>query len=100
MSVSPHIYVITAVNIDDRPSGTIATVALHKTAEIEEQNYPIETNIIKESSYVDDIIDITGTIDEAISLTENITKILRKGNFIMKGWNMSSDKYFETSLEV
>ena len=50
MTVSPNIYVITAVNIGDRPSGTIATLALHKTAELEEKNYPIEAKIIKESS--------------------------------------------------
>ena len=91
MTVSPNIYVITAVNIGDRPSGTIATLALHKTAELEEKNYPIEAKLIKKSSYIDDIIDSTETIDEALSLTENITKILRKGNFIMKGWNTSGD---------
>ena len=31
------IYVITAVNIGNRPCGAIATVALHKTAEFAEQ---------------------------------------------------------------
>ena len=38
----PVIFVITAVNIGDRPSGTIATVALRKTAVMGRSSYPKE----------------------------------------------------------
>ena len=43
----------------DRPNGAVATVALYKTAGMEQENYPVEANIIKESSNVDDIVHST-----------------------------------------
>ena len=53
----PHIYVITAVNIGDCPSGTIATVALRKTVDANKEVYPMTADIIIKSTFVDDIID-------------------------------------------
>ena len=47
---------MTAVSLGDRPSGTIATVALRKTADMAITQFPEEVEIIKKSSYVDDII--------------------------------------------
>ena len=57
MYASPSVYIITAVNIGDRPSGTIATVALRNTAKLKAQPYQQEAGIIISSSYVDDIVD-------------------------------------------
>ena len=48
ISRNPDIYAFTRVNIGDRPSGTIATVALYKTAELVEKSHPLEVKIIKE----------------------------------------------------
>ena len=56
-NVSPDICCITAVNMGDRSSGTIATIALYKTAEMAEVQYPDEAKVIKKSSYVYDIVD-------------------------------------------
>ena len=47
---------MTAVCLGDRPGGIIATVALRKTADIAVKQFPREVEIIKNSSYVDDII--------------------------------------------
>ena len=38
----PDIYALTAITMGDRPAGTIATVALYKTAELSEEFYPFE----------------------------------------------------------
>ena len=38
----PDTYVITRVNMGDRPSGTIASLALRKTAEMRRERYPME----------------------------------------------------------
>ena len=97
-TIAPNIYAITAVNIGVRLSGTIATVALRKTAKLEKENYPTEAKIIQESSYVDDIIDSTETIEKAMPLTGNITGILLKGNFVMKQWILSDHENRECDL--
>ena len=88
----PNIYVITAVNIGDRPSGTIATVALRETALMAKDTYPKEAEIVLRSTYVDDIVDSVESIEEAQTLTKNITDLLKPGNFHVKRWNISGDR--------
>ena len=42
----PTTYAITAVNMGDRPSATIAQIALHKTAEAAAKQFPESSEII------------------------------------------------------
>ena len=77
-------YVITDVNIGDKPGGAIATVALRETAEIFKAENPHVAKIIQESTYLDDIID---SVDER--LAKQISSMLKKGNFHIKGWRLS-----------
>ena len=51
----PETYAITAVNMGDRPSATIAQIALKKTAESAIEKYPESCEIITRNSYMDDI---------------------------------------------
>ena len=88
----PDIYVITVVNMGDRPSGTIATVALHKTAVIGEKMYPQAAEIVINSSYVDDIVDSVDTVADAHIVTSNISDLLEPGNFHVKRWTISGDQ--------
>ena len=88
---TPDIYVITAVNIGDRPSGTIATVALRKTAIMGSKVYPKAAEIVLESTYVDDIVNSVSSKDEADSITKDICSLLQPGNFHIKGWNISGE---------
>ena len=92
LDTPPETYVITRANMGDKPSGTIASLALRKTAELDRENYPIEYEIIVNSTYMDDIIDCTDTVESAISITSNISKILRRGHFNIKEWIMSRNK--------
>ena len=85
-SIEPEIYVITVVNFGDVPSGTMATVALYKTAEREKENYPEAAKIVLESAYRDDIIDSADDFETVIQLTEDINAMLKTGNFHMKEW--------------
>ena len=55
----PDTYVIQRVSFGDKPSGAIATIALRKTAEFGQNEFPEATKVIKENSYMDDIIDST-----------------------------------------
>ena len=90
-NVPPDICCITAVNMGDRPSGTIATIGLYKTAEMAEFQHPDEAEVIKKSSYVDDIVDSVATAEQAVHMTTNIIKILKADNFIIKKWTISRD---------
>ena len=49
----------------------------------------MEAEIVKESSYVDDIISSVETTEIAERVTNNITQILKAGNFHIKGWVIS-----------
>ena len=91
-TIDPETYVITAVNMGDKPSGAIATIALKQTAEMAEQSYPEASAIVSGSTYVDDIIDSVDSIENAERLTRNIEHILKKGNFHMKEWTISGQQ--------
>ena len=91
LNKSPDTYVITRVNMGDRPSGSMASLALRKTAEMKAIEYPHETKVILTSSYMDDIIDSTETAAKAKQITNNITNILKTGDFHIKHWVIASD---------
>ena len=88
-NVEPLTYAITTVNMGDRPSATIAQVALRETAEREAHNYPEEACIIKDNAYMDDILGSTTTPEEASRITENIDTILQNTGFSIKEWTYS-----------
>ena len=99
----PDVNCITVVNMGDRPSGAIATVALYKTAELSASIYPEEAKVIKDSSYVDDIADSKYNKKNADCIIENINDILKTGNFTIKRWIISGDtdpNYSEKVLGV
>ena len=52
----------------DKPSGTIATVALRKTAEMGADKFPEAAPVIKENTYMDDIIESVPTKEKATKL--------------------------------
>ena len=52
----PDTYVIQRVSFGDKPSGTIATVALRKTAEMAKEKYPKASDLLINNTYMDDII--------------------------------------------
>ena len=92
-------YVMTRVNMGDRPSGTIASLALRKTAEMKRERHPMECATILKSSYMDDIIDCTDTIENAIKITSNFSNILKSGDFNIKQW-VISPTYSDTDIEA
>ena len=85
----PDTYVIQRVSFGDIPSGTIATVALRKTAEMAQEKYPQEAKIIRDNTYMDDIIESVGDRERAESVTRNIEKLVDIRGFKIKGWTIS-----------
>ena len=83
----PETYVMTAVNMEDCPSGTIATVPLRKTAEMSSNEFPHSSETILRKSYMDDISgSAVKTREEALTLTSEIDKILEHDSFRIKGY--------------
>ena len=69
------------VSFGDRPSGTIATVALQKMAKMAQEKYPQEAKIIRDNTYMDDIIESVGDRERAESIRRNIDKLVDVGEF-------------------
>ena len=69
--------------------GTIATVALRKTAEMAQEKYPQEAKIIRDNTYIDDIIESVGDRERAESVTRPHRETGRLGGFKIKGWTIS-----------
>ena len=86
MTIEPQEYVITRVNMGDRPAPAISTEALYATADKFAEIDPRAAQIIKGSSYVDDILDSFRDIDCAVEVLKKAELILSKGNFHIKYW--------------
>ena len=89
VSKEPDTYVIQRVSFGDKPSGTITTLALRKTAEMGSQDYRTAAKIIQSNTYMDDIIESTKNLQTAKKLTEDVEKLISKGGFKLKEWILS-----------
>lgn len=88
-SIEPTIYVITRNSFGDKPSGTIATLAVQKTVEQFGAEYPLASKALLEATYVDDISDSQPTIETATKMMKETEELLIKGGFKIKGWTLS-----------
>ena len=84
-------YGIDKVTFGDRPAAAIASVALRKTAEIHSDIDPEASKKIVNDSYVDDIVTGTENPDDYERITTNMTLILKRGNFQVKGYITAGD---------
>ena len=87
----PDTYIIQRVSFGDKPAGTIATIALRKTAEMMRNEYPEAADIIQNNTYMDDIIESKDNITIAHALSQDIEKAIIKGGFQVKEWIFSGD---------
>ena len=85
----PDTFVMTSVNMGDRPSGIIAMIVLRKTAEMSKNEFPQACQTIISNSYMDDIIDSVDLVDAASKVMGEIDKVLDKGDFKIKEWTCS-----------
>ena len=88
----PTTYAMTAVNMGDRPSATIAQIALRKTAESALNRYPESANIILQNAYMDDIPGSVNTEQEAEQCMSEIDEILESKGFKIKRWFHNGNK--------
>ena len=64
----PDVYVITRVNMGDRPAAAISSEAIYKTADLFNTDYPDVSRLLKNSTYVDDIVDSVENTEQALQL--------------------------------
>ena len=96
----PDHYVLTAVPFGDKPSGSIAILAMKKTAELNKYKLPDAYNIIDRDSYVDDIIHSTNTVENAKRCMKEIDEVLAEGGFQIKNWVISGDPNCEDEINI
>ena len=82
----PKTYAITVVNMGDKPSATIAQVALKKTAQESQDDFPEASSIILDNSYMDDISSSVESEEVAFRCMTEIEDILMKKGFKIKEW--------------
>ena len=95
----PDIYTITAVSFGDKPAGAIASLALRKTAEIGENEYPEASSLIKKNTYMDDVIGSRESVPEMKRITCDVEVILNEGGFQIKEWITSYSHESMVSLD-
>ena len=85
-------YAVVRVNMGDKPSGSIAQIAMRKTAELPQYNeMKTERRVVVEDSYVDDIMTSHNDKGELQKITKGVSDLLRGGNFHVKEWIMSGE---------
>ena len=81
----PDVYVKTVLTVGDCPSPTMATVAMHKTAKMQEESKPKAAEAIK-NTYMDDVCDSQPTLEAAKELISDVDGVLDAGGFRIKEW--------------
>ena len=87
----PDVYVMTRVNMGDTPAPAINTEAVYKTADMFEADSPKAANLLKRSSYVEDLIDSQPSPPEALKIARETEDMLGKGGFVVKCWQFSGE---------
>ena len=94
-------YVITRVNMGDRPAGCIAQLAMRETARLPLFTHLVEERrVLEEDSYVDDILTSHTDPERLEKTTKGVEEILRAGGFFLKPWIKSGQSGRQTNLEA
>jgi hypothetical protein len=80
------VYVILSNSFGSASSCTVAIAAIHLIAEIKQTQYPESARVLKEQTYMDDIMDSCMDKETAYLRSREIDKILSLGSFKVKHW--------------
>ena len=96
----PDIYMMTRVNMGDTPAPAISTEAVYKTADLFKDQSPQAANLLKKSSYVDDLIDSQPSVPAALKIARETESMLAKGGFKVKCWQLTGESNPRTGEEL
>ena len=68
----------------------LATQVLRQLASDYRQEFPIAAQIIENSFYVDDCLTGANTLEEALTVRENLNLVMKKGMMTLRKWRSSS----------
>ena len=74
------------------PAPAISTEAVYKTANLFQEESPEAAEMLKKSSYVDDLIDSPPNKLEAMKLAHDAENMLAKGSLTVKCWQFSGEE--------
>jgi len=77
---------LNTVTYGEASSAHLAIRCIQRLAEESEQDFPTASRVLREQVYVDDILAGADNIDDAASLQEQLTMILRRGGFEAHKW--------------
>ena len=96
----PDVYVMERVNMGDSPTPAISTEVVYKTANLFKEDSPIAAELLKKSSYVDDLIDSRSNKPDALKLAHDAENMLAKGGFKVKCWQFSGEEKARSGPEL
>lgn len=86
------VYVLRTVTYGTTSAPYLAIRVLQQLAEDEEDRFPNACQIIRTDTYVDDVISATDNIQEALSVYEELSTLVKSGGFHLRKWNSNSNE--------
>ena len=87
----PDVFVMERVNMGDTPAPAISSEAVYQTARRFGNDSPAAAELLRKSSYVDDLIDSFKDKPEALKVAKAAENMLAKGGFHVKCWQFTGD---------
>ncbi|XP_043064462.1 uncharacterized protein LOC122320333 [Drosophila ficusphila] len=81
-----QVYKLDTVTYGTKPASFLAVRAMHQLSRDEHSSFPLWAEVIQRDFYVDDLISGAQTVDEAIIIVDQTSKILSRGGFKLRKW--------------
>ena len=74
-----------------RSSGNLAEYGLRQTVELCKDEFPRAFSVVMQDTYIDNMLSGTESLEETLSLTDELEASMLKGGFHLKGFTISVD---------
>ena len=88
----PQTYAVAVNNFGVKPANCIATCALHQSADVFKEVYPVESEELKIQTYVDDEMVADKDMESLVQKTQRLDEITDHANMPNKGWLFSGQE--------
>jgi len=83
-------YELVTLTYGTAPASFLATKVLHQLAGLEEGQFPMGAMIVKRDFYVNDLITGANSIEEALTIRNQVSALLSRGGFELRKWSSNS----------
>ena len=90
-NAEPKTYAVVVNNFGVKPANCIATCALHQSADLFAEKYPVESKELKDQTYVDDQLVAASDNATLLRKTKKLDEITAHADMPNKGWTYSGD---------